>query len=75
MLSQHFLNTQNGRYVIDYQIGFNLNCEAFKFDIIDESNFLLKVDTILIKTQFVSRFNIRRHSIFIEIQQCNILAK
>ena len=33
MLSQHFLNTQNGRYVIDYQIGFNLNCEAFKFDI------------------------------------------
>ena len=33
MLSQHFLNTQNGRYVIDYQIGFNSNCEAFKFDI------------------------------------------
>ena len=33
MLSQHFLNTQNGRYVIDYLIGFNLNCEAFKFDI------------------------------------------
>ena len=33
MLSPHFLNTQNGNYVIDYQIGFNLICEAFKFDI------------------------------------------
>ena len=33
MLSQHFLNTLNGRYVIDYQMGINLNSEAFKLDI------------------------------------------
>ena len=42
MLSQHFLNTQNGRYVIDYQMDINLNCEAFKFDITDKSNFFGK---------------------------------
>ena len=33
MLSQHFLNTLNGRYVIDYRMAINLNCEAFKSDI------------------------------------------
>ena len=33
MPSQHFSNTLNGRNVIDYQMIFNLNCEAFEFDI------------------------------------------
>ena len=33
MLSQHFLNTQNGRYVIDYQMVIKLNGEVFSFDI------------------------------------------
>ena len=42
MLSQHFLNVLNGRYVIDYQMDINLNCEAFKFDTTDKSYVLVK---------------------------------
>ena len=44
MLSQHFLNTLNGRYVIDYQMDINLDFKAFEFDITDKSNLLVKPD-------------------------------
>ena len=56
MLSQHFLNTLNVRYVIDYLMGFNLNCEAFKFDI------TLKVATDITK-QYISHTHIS-YSVF-----------
>ena len=49
MLSQHFLNTLNGRYVIDYQMDINLDFKAFEFDITDKSNLLVKLDLTILQ--------------------------
>ena len=62
MLSQHFLNILNRRYVIDHQIVINLNCEAFRFDITDKSGKLDDFVWYNIALSIVSYWNRRVHN-------------